>query len=926
MILASKRKSLEQAVKHAAARHPTLFDDRVVEGMHFLFSHQKFLEHRSVSHLQKILFALFALKHKKKTAPPEEKQLFVRIFCISSRICIAILRTAPESTAPITEAEIIRAAQNFVMGGTAVRSSFLSWLWSTEPTLFSYMEIDKPRGENLQRSEIKMLERNLQDYLRREAVIVSPTIFCPLNYEDIYRQLLALYKEIRSMDDLPHVSIRFKGQNYSDLEFLVYIIRPEPEQPLERSISWLPAFMRYSPHVYSVFKTALPCEAAAFSLHIPICCLVGDKPTNLLAARKYVSALIEKIIGSFRDCNGGMFIQQGGIFDAISDALKHKIPRFDDFAEVLFYGLKPLEAQLSLKLSQAEALFSALSETLRQKNSFLAHHSDRGVLVIKTKDETLFARLLKKAEQLPSAIYSSLSFDHFWYLLLLDPSSIQTSSLAKELKEIERKNRKKTLSLAFQEGMPPSFNPRHIACDGRCQTVFKALYEGLTRMDERGEPALANAEKIDISEDGKRYTFTLRSTHWSNGEPVTAMHYVQSWKEVFFLSDQVDLRGLRSIKNGAKILQKRASPDSLAVEAKDSHTLCVELEAPDPCFLLNLAQPLFFPVYDLRKEPYVTNGPYFLRSKTLSMLTLHKNPHFWDAEKVGFDAVEIAMIPDSDSGFELYKQQRIDWVGGWLCAIPLDKAALLRKKNLLKNNPLSTSILVIHLNVHHPLLKSAKIRRALSLAIDRDEFHRSCLVGSLPFALCPLGGSANIPQFDAKLARTLFQQGLEESGWTQAQFPKLVLRHADHVYSSRAVKAIRNMWEKTLGISVELVSSDWNTFRGDLEKGEFQAGCCYEVPHYPDPLNLLDRFDSDGKNYGRWKDPAFDRKLALVKSAKTPEERAERAKSAEALLLEAAPIIVISHDPHVFAESPDLQGGVVDYAGNLDIRWCSYVS
>ena len=66
-----------------------------------------------------------------------------------------------------------------------------------------------------------------------------------------------------------------------------------------------------------------------------------------------------------------------------------------------------------------------------------------------------------------------------------------------------------------------SMDPQ-IATEGTSFDAIAAVTDGLYQMDSEGKPKLALAEKVDKSEDGLTYTFTLRDAKWSNGTAVTA--------------------------------------------------------------------------------------------------------------------------------------------------------------------------------------------------------------------------------------------------------------------------------------------------------------------------------------------------------------------------------------------------------------------
>ena len=77
---------------------------------------------------------------------------------------------------------------------------------------------------------------------------------------------------------------------------------------------------------------------------------------------------------------------------------------------------------------------------------------------------------------------------------------------------------------------PPTLDPA-LATDHASVQVAIQLFEGLTEIDEAGQPAPLGAEKWEIADDGRTFTFTLRDDRvWSDGSPVTAADYVWAWR------------------------------------------------------------------------------------------------------------------------------------------------------------------------------------------------------------------------------------------------------------------------------------------------------------------------------------------------------------------------------------------------------------
>ncbi|HPE35739.1 MAG TPA: ABC transporter substrate-binding protein, partial [Spirochaetales bacterium] len=155
--------------------------------------------------------------------------------------------------------------------------------------------------------------------------------------------------------------------------------------------------------------------------------------------------------------------------------------------------------------------------------------------------------------------------------------------------------------------------------------VLDALYEGLFAYDPRTmDPVRAGAESWKKSADGRTWTFTLRSdARWSDGSPVTARDYVESWRWLLSPDTGASYAVFLDIVKGARDyrLGKNKRPDSVAVRALDDRTLVVELASPAAYFTRLLCHMSFVPVHaSLRgrkvwdPDAVVGNGPYVLES------------------------------------------------------------------------------------------------------------------------------------------------------------------------------------------------------------------------------------------------------------------------------------------------------------------------
>ena len=125
------------------------------------------------------------------------------------------------------------------------------------------------------------------------------------------------------------------------------------------------------------------------------------------------------------------------------------------------------------------------------------------------------------------------------------------------------------------------------------------MFDGLLRQRPGDDKSFSVAESFDVDESLTVYTFHLRDTKWSDGTPVTAMDFEQTWKRVLdpmFPSPFAFM--MYVLKNGEAAKRGRIALDEVGVKALDEKTLRVELEYPANYFTQLLATQTFLPYPD----------------------------------------------------------------------------------------------------------------------------------------------------------------------------------------------------------------------------------------------------------------------------------------------------------------------------------------
>ncbi|MFZ0565106.1 MAG: peptide ABC transporter substrate-binding protein [Chlamydiales bacterium] len=901
MFLSQKEKTISKTVVEASHRFPNWFGERLYKGVHILFgtTPSKFIEKRSEKHLKKILLSQFFLQKRiERALSNKEREVTVRIFSFGSKICIATLFSYKQSSEIFNKHHILSSLDAFIAGVKEIPDSFYSCYLEEQTHLFCYLEVEKLRGKELSTSELKKLQIDLEKQITNSITCHCPTIFWPYNHEESYREIFVLNKEIHTPQDLPQVSLHFKGLTISEVEFLVHIVCPKAYPSIEEILDLIPSSLF---HFCADFKMA---RGYAFSIYLPI--IQPNQAINLIMIRKSVITLLQEAIGPFRDFNGGLFTKQEEAFSQIKVKLADRIPSFSLFAEKLFYSLKPIEKQITFESAHAELLFRVFASIMNSKKSFDFQHYENSVLVIKSKERARLEPLVKKAEKLDDVVFALLQLSESYYFVLLDPVKNQTSQLLPETLDPSLfTTSKRSLRLAVQIGLPPSLNPYYLVPDLRCRTIYKFLFEGLTRLNQNHRAVLAGAQSVQRSTNNPVYTFILRPNRWSNGEKVTAFHFERGWKEVLSFADRIDAKPFRYIKNGESILKGEASPDVFGVYARDSKTLEIHLERPDPYFLERLAQPLFFPTYDRRKEPELFNGPFALYTREHDLLVLEKNFYFWNRKEVYFDRVEIRNILKLSQIITLYQEKKIDWIGDPFIIFPLEyQQSLKRIRNQKVCRPFC-----LYFNTKDPLLEKQTIRQALSLSANIEEIVSTF---SLSTSFEPCLPRVN---FNPKLAK----EYLALSGESHVL---CYLTYSPVIGGKKLAALLKKNWEKYLGIKVILIEENWNTLFHSLQKGRYQIAGSYLTPTLKEPLEFLERIAPYSPlNFPQYQNDAYTNLILQARQLSDGNDKEVLLKEAKDILDNDLPFIFLFNKNHTYTHSSSLKGYKMDPCGGVDLSY-----
>jgi oligopeptide transport system substrate-binding protein len=388
--------------------------------------------------------------------------------------------------------------------------------------------------------------------------------------------------------------------------------------------------------------------------------------------------------------------------------------------------------------------------------------------------------------------------------------------------------------------------------------------------------------------------------------------------------------------------------DVVGVRALSDHVLEVRLQNPVPYFLSLVAYHTFMPVprhvlealtarhlnSDLwtRPEYIVSNGAYQLKEwKFRQYLILQKNPKYWDAQHVRITTIKLLEIESYVTALNMYRAGELDWIGS-NTSLPSEFMEHLSKYKDFRQEP-HLAVYFYWLNTKKPPLDDVRVRRALSMAIDRNAIVKYVTKsGQIPSAdLVPdgLAGYEGLktPLFEPEKARRL----LADAGYLGGKnFPQVTLIYNTSEGHKQIAEAAQQMWKKELGINIDIENREWKVFLSDMALRNFHMARMGWVGDYADPNTFLHDILASyaGNNQSGWQDKNYDALLQKANEQSDPKKRLVMLRQVEKIALDAQPLIPIYVYTRSTVAKPYVKGMWSNYQDKhpykyfwIDERW-----
>lgn len=492
---------------------------------------------------------------------------------------------------------------------------------------------------------------------------------------------------------------------------------------------------------------------------------------------------------------------------------------------------------------------------------------------------------------------------------------------------------------------PSSLNPS-LATDVWSSNILLQTFEGLTRINQKGVPENAMAEKIAVSDDLLTYTFTLRDgAKWSNGEPVTMNDFEYAWKWVLNPENLSQYAyQLFYVKNAEAANKGEVSLEEIGVKAIDEKTLEVTLENPTPFFLELTAFYTYFPINskiaegnpDWAKEAskdYTSNGPFkMVKWDHQNQVILEKNQHYWDKENVKLEKIEMVMLNDSNTELNMFNSDELHWAGAPTGSLPLEAIPALQQEGALEAAP-TAGTYWYEFNIKKKPFTNVKIRKALAYAIDRqsivDNITQSAEIPAtaiVPNSMIPENEKGYFKDGDIDQAKALLEEGLKEEGYSGVEdLPVITLSYNTDPAQAKIAQAVQDMWKTNLGMNVELSNKEWAVYYEGIINGDFEVARMGWTGDFNDPINFLEIFKNDGgNNHTGWMNEEYASLLDQSALESDPSKRKEISKQAEAIIMDEMPVIPFYFKTSVYVKKDNLKGVYVSGLGNVQYKWAYF--
>ncbi|MFT4177591.1 MAG: peptide ABC transporter substrate-binding protein [Luteolibacter sp.] len=462
------------------------------------------------------------------------------------------------------------------------------------------------------------------------------------------------------------------------------------------------------------------------------------------------------------------------------------------------------------------------------------------------------------------------------------------------------------------------------------RNILATLMEGLITVDPASDAATPGGAAEEVSPDETATVWTVRlrpEGKWSDGVPVTSQDFAFAYERILSPGLGARYAEMLYFLKGAEDFNKGVTEDfsTVGVEVVDDLTFRLTLRGPTPFFRQILKHYTWYPVPRhvvlkngwkmdergnpwIRQENFVGNGPFKLKSyRRNDRLEVERNPHYWNAANVTLNGVRFLPVGNPYTEARMFRDGQLHVT----YTAPPEVVDQMKVKwpEAVRQDPY-VGTMMYRCNVTRKPLDDARVRRALGLAIDRDELCKHVLRGFSPaYAVTPPMEGYEPPHgmdADPETARRL----LAEAGFPGGKgFPRLKILIASRETAATMAQAIQAQWRRELGIDVEIENKEWTAYLIAQQQLDYDIASGGWIGDYLDPLTFLEMWTpGNGNNNTGWESAEFVSKLQESMRETDVSRRMDLLREAERIVLEGGAVLPIAWYSKNFLIRPEVEG------------------
>ncbi|MBU2924577.1 ABC transporter substrate-binding protein [Colwellia sp. C2M11] len=491
------------------------------------------------------------------------------------------------------------------------------------------------------------------------------------------------------------------------------------------------------------------------------------------------------------------------------------------------------------------------------------------------------------------------------------------------------------------EGSPETFNPQLVTSGTTIDATSNQLYDRLLSYQGKENtltPAIAKA--WHVTKNGKKITFYLRkNVAFHQTEYFTPSRFLNADDIIFSFNRILNKNHpFHYVSGGDYPFFQNIEFNSLVekIEKINDHTVRFHLTHPDNSFLANLATDyavILSAEYaeQLSKQQRKSNidtdpigtGPFKLKEYRIgSFIRYYRHEQYW-REPVKIEQLVFDITPSNTGRLTKLLAKECD-----ISAYPIAHNKIGENKSLTLESITALNVGYFGFNIKKPPFDNKLVRQAVSYAINKKVLLDTVYKGKAVLAKSILPNTSwafddTIPthEFNPVLAKSLLNTAGFPQGFTMDLWAMPVQRpyNPNAITMAKLIQADLN----DIGIKVNIVSYEWNTFLNRLKLGEHQSFLLGWSADHPDPDNFFSPMlscsaSNTGSNTTFWCNQEYDDIIQKALQTTDLSQRKKFYSQAMKIIEEEIPLIPIAHSKRYQARNKEITGDILAAFGGIN--------